>query len=370
MGGFAREAGMHIKRFLFFTLSLFLLLLCTVGSADSWMFVSDLLLPSDTEAFAQTLEAITREAARHEAVIFLGDNTNNGREEEHTAFLAFLGEVSTFTDVYVVPGNHDLSGKTTPEVFAARYAPYLDKAFESDSDSLSRAYRIGDRLLLAMDTNIFVPEQKMTRGGGVTEAQIAWAEAVLANVRPGTEIIGAGHYPLLPYTEGRDSTERAPEFVELLTQHDVLAWMCGHRHSNYTLHAASFRQINVGQPTGYPAWVGILEGDGEAMRYFVQPLYPEDSETFQSLKAAAHALGEQMAAGSLKDGEFAEDEEAIGWFVEAYMAEIDSTLAEKQEALRVHPGHAKWQKAVVRAVTRNGSLGSWKAKLRMCGRFI
>ena len=134
-------------------------------------------------------------------------------------------------------------------------------------------------------------------------------------------------------------------------------YFCGHRHSNYTLTLGGFRQINIGVPTGYPAWAGTVTDTDRFWHYRIRPLYDPESETGLQMKQAARALGERMAAGSLENTEYAGDEEAIDWFADAFMAEAESTIGQIRSELLARDGCAKWRKAKVRSVTREWILG-------------
>ena len=68
-------------------------------------------------------------------------------------------------------------------------------------------------------------------------------------------------------------------------------------------------------------------------------------------------LGERMASGSLEGTAYAGDEEAIAWFTEAFMAELDSSIGRRSAEFLAQPGCEKWRKAKVRAVTRDWILG-------------
>ena len=359
--GRATSRGSRLRRLCAAVLTLLLLIAGSAACGETVAMIADLHMSMDADAFRDTLQAIQDLAGQTDVLVFLGDNTNNGRTEEHTAFLAWLENLrkAAGKPVYVLPGNHDLTGDTTPEVFAARYARFgWEKAFDRDPGSASYAVMTPEgTCLLMLDTNAYSPDSRMTEYGEIRESVAAWTGKVLEALPAGTKILVCGHYPVLPFEEGRDSTRNGESLVRLLTSHGVMNYFCGHRHSNYTLTLGGFRQINIGVPTGYPAWAGTVTDTDRFWHYRIRPLYDPESETGLQMKQAARALGERMAAGSLENTEYAGDEEAIDWFADAFMAEAESTIGQIRSELLARDGCAKWRKAKVRSVTREWILG-------------
>ena len=349
------------RRWMLLMLVLLMTAQMTCVYAQTTAMIADLHLTADPDAFAGTLEAIEQIAADADGLIFLGDNTNNGRLEEHSTFLAWLDslEKKTGKPVYVIPGNHDLTGDTSPAVFAARYARFgREDAFEKDPDSASYAVMMrGGSCLLMLDTNAYDPSSRMTEYGETSPSLVSWAEKVLQSLPEGTDVIACGHYPLFPFGDGRDSTRNAQQLAAVLEKYGVQVYFCGHRHNNYTLFSDGLRQINVGVPTSYPAWAGTVTREGDHWHYRVAPLYDPKRSIWLEMKEGARMLGERMASGSLEGTAYAGDEEAIAWFTEAFMAELDSSIGRRSAEFLAQPGCEKWRKAKVRAVTREWILG-------------
>ena len=104
------------------------------------------------------------QAQRPDALVLLGDLTNDGRTEEHRALAALLEDVDrSGVPVYVLPGNHDL-WQADAAFFRETYASLgYDRAFSKDAASLSYAAALSpDLWLILLDT---VP-------GGSTEGEI------------------------------------------------------------------------------------------------------------------------------------------------------------------------------------------------------
>ena len=327
----------------------------SAAAGEDILFVADLHLGAERDP--EILQAIRTAAGDADTLVFLGDNTNNGRTEEHTAFLAFLSEMEKDNDcrLLVLPGNHDLSGSTNPDVFRARYGSYAgESAAFRDADSLSYAVLENGLCLLMLDMNVYDSDKRMTVGSKITQGVLEWTERVLKTLPEGTKVIAMGHHPLLPYA-GTDTTEGAQALVKCLKKYGVHVYLCGHRHNNYTLTEDSFRQITIGVPWSYPSWAGLLSTDARCYR--VLDLLDPEGETAKALHDAAYSMGASMAAGSLQGTAFENDEEAISWFREAFMAHLDSTLEASRSDLLQAPGCAKWRAADVRSVTKGWILG-------------
>ena len=367
MAGFlegAAEKASRMKkvlRLLICTAWMMLVLTASAAYAERMVLIADLHMTADRTAFETTLTAIERMGADSDVLVFLGDNTNNGKMEEHTAFLAYLESVQQTTGkkVYVIPGNHDLTGNTTPEAFAARYARFgWNEAFAKDPESASYAVMtLEGTCLLMLDTNAYDPKTRMTEYGETSKALVAWTRTVLEGLPEGCQTLVFGHYPLFPTDDGRDSTRNSGAMAEVLTRYHAAGYFCGHRHSNYTLHSDGLRQINVGVPTGYPAWAGSLEKEETAWHYCVMPLYDTNGDTWRQLAENARTLALRMGEGSLEPTEFAGDREAIEWFADAFMAQAEGRIEEEKTELLKRAGYAKWRKAQVRSVTKEWILG-------------
>ncbi len=334
-----------------------LLSLALSASADPALFLADLHLTTDTAAFGGTLESIRREAGACGPVIFLGDNTNNGRSAEHTAFLGFLGSMKPDTEILVIPGNHDLCGETSPEIFRARYHAFgWDQAFAADDESLSYAVLLDGVCYLMLDTNLYDPAQRMTLRGAISPSVLRFTGDVLTGLPESTPVIACGHHPLLPLEGETDLTENTSALVSLLERHGVTLWVSGHRHSNYTLASSVLRQVGVGTPGGYPAWAGLLE-KSDTWHYRVRSLIEKEPALLEQRRNEALALGRTMAEGSLKGTVSEGDEEAVSWFAEAFLSELEGTLSERRGEFLSRSGCEAWRRAEVRAVTRKWILG-------------
>ncbi len=81
--------------------------------------------------------------------------------------------------------------------------------------------------------------------GGISDAQFAWAEGVLADARAkGERVIVMGHYPLYP--KDMHNMWDDDRLVELLTSHDnVVLYLNGHNHAGNYGRAGSVHFLNM-----------------------------------------------------------------------------------------------------------------------------
>ena len=343
-----------MKKTLFTLLTLILLLAVDAVSAERLMTISDLHLTTNSAAFADVLDAMRSHAIQADAMLMLGDNTNNGRKAEHEAVAAFLSSVTDQgTPVYILPGNHDFSGALTREEWLAIYRSFgYDQAYSVDSASLSYTVRtVGGTVLLMLDLNVYDVHGVSDTTGGISKDILSWAEFALSQTRPNERVIACAHYPLLP--EETEAVPGSKELLALLDRYQTRLYLCGHRHVNDTASIPSLRQITVGVPTGYPAWAGMVHSEPEGFSYQVEPLFLETSERWQALRQSALSLSLAMASGSLQGTQFEEDQEAIQWFSDGFMAYTEGRMAAAASALRERPGKGKWEQATeIRSVTR------------------
>ena len=327
-------------------------------------FIADLHLTAQDASFVSVLRQIREHAAEHGTLILLGDTANNGRAEEHARILRCLKQVSgDGTEVYVLPGNHDLYAGFAPERFRELYADYgWKQAFSREPDGLSYAVMTGGVCLLMLDVNEYVPEKRMAMRGLVHPSTLAWLEELLPTLPAGTPVAACGHYPILPYVTGTDDTEGARELAETLRRHGVKLYLCGHRHANYTLSADGLRQIAVGTPTGYPAWAGVVQTVDGGFDYRTEAIPDPFGEEYRTMRDQAWKLGVRMGAGSLKGTPYEGDTEAIGWFADAFLAYAEGTIGARADELLADPGCKKWRQAEVKVITRDWILSQLEAR--------
>ena len=328
-------------------LHLTLLLTGSVGVAETLLVVSDLHLTGDSAVHQATLDALR--AADADAVILLGDSTNNAHAEEHAQVLAFLASLNV--PAYVVPGNHDVTLDISD--FIEMYRDYgWDQAFSRDADTASCAVMTaGGTCLLLMDTNAMPGH--VAPLGGISEATCAWVAHTLSGLPEGTPVVACGHHPILP-AERWTRTPGAGDLVEALG--GVKLYLCGHDHSFAAVKVDGLQQITVGQPQAYPGWAGTVEVTEAGIRWRVRQLY--DEAILQNMRNGMRTLAEGMARGTLVGTVHEGDEATVQWFAEAFELWITSRLDDDAcKRLLSEPGAEKWREIETKTVVKRWIFG-------------
>ena len=318
-----------------------LLMLLGAASAETFLVSSDFHLTGGGETPA--LRALR--TAEGDALILLGDNTNNSREGEHAQMLEFLETLGR--PAYVIPGNHDMTQLSAPD-FIRMYGDYgWNAAFSRDEGTASCAVMTpGGTCLMLIDTNRCEGGRLVSVNGDVSEATVAWVSKTLSALPEGTLVIACGHHPLLP-------DRLSPPLADALRAGGVKLYLCGHDHGFAAVEADGLQQITVGQPHAYPGWAGRLEITDKGVHWQTIPLYPEDDPDWQAMAAGAKALARDMAIGVLEGTRWAGDAEAIGWFCEAFEAMMTSQLTEATcERLLAAPAADKWREVETKTVVK------------------
>lgn len=341
-------------------LLLFVLLLCCAGTAfaERLLISTDLHISDNGEIQKTAMEQVLTFARQADVLVLMGDLANTGYPREHAQIVAALESVDTHqTEVYVLPGNHDLNGEATPAFFKECYHAFgYDQAFSMDPGGLSYAVMTrGGTCLLMLDTNAWDEQRRTVSHGETSDHLITWVKETLETLGD-TPVLVFGHHPLLPF-EGNDVTGNAEPLVSLLTACNANIYFSGHRHSNYSLHQGTWRQINVGIPWSYPAYVGLVTLD-QGIRYEAVTVFEERSDVLSMLREESFALARRMAEGSLEGTQYEGDEEAIAWFLSFFAASQRGQLKEHAEELKAQAGYLKWQKAEVRSAVKPWVLNS------------
>ena len=321
-----------MRKFIIFLL----VLLFGSGSAEAFLITSDLHVTREAHP---ALPAIQRDG---DAVILLGDSTNNAHAEEHAQILAFLESLGR--TAWVIPGNHDLTKALRPADFAEMYAAYgWDGAFSRDTASASCAAMAGRTCLILLDTNAFNEDGSVNPLGGVSEATVNWVREALASLPEGTPMVACGHHPLV-----NSSVTNRKALLETLREGGVKLYLCGHDHGFAAVEEGGLQQITVGQPQAYPGWVGRLEVTAEGFHWWVDPLCADESQAVRATE-----LGKNLARGTLKGTVHEDDEDAIAWFCEVFDRIQTSRLSDEAcERLLSDPAADKWREIETRTVVK------------------
>ena len=326
-----------MRRFIIIMLAL----LCGSCAAETFLVTSDLHVTREAHP---TLPILQRDG---DAVILLGDNTNNAHAEEHARVLAFLESLGR--EAWVIPGNHDLTKAFRPADFAAMYAAFgWDRAFSRDAASASCAAMAGRTCLLLLDTNAYGANGSIDPLGGVSDETVAWVRETLASLAADTPVVACGHHPLV-----NTGVKNNTALLEALRQGGVRMYLCGHDHGFAAVAEGGLQQITVGQPQAYPGWVGRLEVTDAGLHWRVDPLCADESQA-----ARAAELGENLARGTLKGTVHEDDEAAITWFCEVFDRILTSRLPDEAcERLLNDPAADKWREIETPTVVKKWVFG-------------
>ncbi len=331
------------------------------GAAESFLVISDTHITENGRDQAAVWDAVIKAAKGKDAVLLLGDNTNNSHPEEHDLVLAWVRRIreDTGAAVYLIPGNHDYTRPFGPRGFLNLYGAYgPQSAFSRDGATAGHAVMTEKgTCLIMLDTNLHDPSGSLPADGGIGGRTLTWIREVLSSLPDGTPVLVCGHHPILP--RARDArTPGAAALSNLLREYGAGLYLCGHDHGFGTVEAEGLRQITVGQPHMYPGCAGILERDGGAFTWRTQRLFSEGSVTFLGMRKDALSLGRQMALGALASTPYAHDEGAIEWYVSAYMlfAGGEMTKDESQRLLN-DENCEKWRSSETRTVVKSWIMG-------------
>ena len=351
-----------MKKALFFLLALGLLFgVFRTASGENLLVVSDLHLTEGSDALTPVLQALKETAQDADGLILLGDNTNNAKPAEHAAILQWAEEMAqeNGTEIYILPGNHDLRASFDQAEFARMYGSYgADSAFSRDASSASCAVITrGGACLLLMDTNGVNEAGGVLPNGAVSDAAVRWAEETLSALPEGTPVIACGHHPILPSAR-QSRTPGAEALANVLKAHGVSLYLCGHDHGFATVRKDGLRQIIVGQSQSYPGWLGTVTVEGEKLCWRVQSLFSQDSPMYLSLCSGAEALAQRMGAGTLKGTAYEDDPGAIQWFADAFLHFSGGDMTpELCEALLQDENCQKWREIETPTVVKDWILG-------------
>ena len=359
-----KRTGCFSMRKIIFLIAVFLaaaFLNTALSESESFLVLSDLHLTEEAQGRNDVLNAVIRAAQGRDAVLLLGDNTNNSHAEEHALVLEWAREIGqqTGAEVYIIPGNHDYSRYFGPEEFSARYRPFgRNRAFSRDTSSASYAVMTGKgNCLLMLDTNQFDRKHFVLPDGSIGEGTLDWVREVLAELPEGTPVLACGHHPILP-PEREARTPGARGLSQVLRAYGAGLYLCGHDHGFAAAEQEGLRQITTGQPHAFPGWAGILERDQGAFLWHTEQLYDEQSPFFIQLRENAASLGRPMARGTLEGTPYAEDEEAVEWFAAAFMLFAGGDMTQEKSArLLADENCRKWRLVETRTVVKDWIIG-------------
>jgi 3',5'-cyclic-AMP phosphodiesterase len=241
------------------------------------------------------LEEITSLSPRPELILVTGDLVCAGRGSELREYAELIADCPL--PAYALPANHDLWGEADEGAWLDIVGP-LRQSVEV----------CGVHILMWNDI------QRQPDGGwhaGLAEEQRAWLSRKMDCVSGGPLLL-AQHCPIL--RTGDDyhdqwSASNAPELLDLLARHDVLAMLTGHWHRNAEWTENGIRIINSGALCGwqynetpphfcFPTRPGyrLFHFDGETLRTFWRDGSYWDTDA-PSVQVAARDIGGAHTGG-------------------------------------------------------------------------
>ncbi len=223
---------------------------------------------------------------RFDRVIFSGDATALGFEEESARAAALLGVGGEALPGLAVPGNHDYCTYTAAAAgdFERHFGPWLTGE-RVDGLTYPFAQRVGPAWLVAV--NSAVPHWSPTDASGRVGAdQLRRLSMLLGRLEGGPRVL-VTHYPVRVAGGGPERRHHAlrdlDEVLAVARAGGVSLWLHGHRHDTYHHDATAevpFPVICAGSVTDRRHWsYGGYTLEGNRLRALVRG-YDEKTDRF------------------------------------------------------------------------------------------
>lgn len=215
-----------------------------------------------------------------EFVVFTGDLTCNGLKENHYEFSKKLAEIRNLgTDVYVIPGNHDIGNREAMYFKGDKYLSgdnisknkFVDiygnfgynQSISRDKDSLSYLVMATEDIwLLMLDATNEYPDQ----GGALSSATLKWIEKCYELAKEkNSKMIAVMHHSLIDHSQiiSKGYTLRnSQEALECFYKCEIEIVLTGHIHlqdikqktiDNHTIYDIATSSISI-----YPHQYGTM----------------------------------------------------------------------------------------------------------------
>lgn len=279
---------------------------------ESFAFIKETSAGKELDYPAQRMEALIWqiEKERPKLLLVSGDLTLNGEKQSAVELADYFQQIEQFgTQVYVIPGNHDISNgwarkfigddqeKTSqilPEDFQSIFSEmgYQD-AYTLDEHSLSYAVQpYTDLILLMLDTNVY--SQTEGKGappsnGRLEKETLTWIESVFEDAKKsGATVLPVLHHNLLEHNDFMTkgfTLDNNEEVKALFLKHDIPVVFTGHTHvqdiahEENTLYDVTTAAFSVMTPS-----IGKVTFDNDQVSYEKQAVDMEawTSETNQT----------------------------------------------------------------------------------------
>lgn len=255
-------------------------------------------IDTDSKVFEHSQElfdnAIVRIQQAHPDILLIpGDMTYNGELANHQYVATELDKlVAAGTQVFVVPGNHDIANQgacsylgehktPVPTISATEFTSlYAHMGYEAavlrEPDGLSYMVYPTDSLAIICLNSTLPNNKQQYSAGGLTEQTLSWAESAAAMAREDERyIIGMMHHPIVEHFNLH--TLVAPNYIanqvdtmpslssmqQRLSSADIQVMLTGHFHITSIQHADSLYDITTGSTCAYASpmrTISLYEG--------------------------------------------------------------------------------------------------------------
>lgn len=209
------------------------------------------------------MEALIWQVEKEQPNVLLvsGDLTLNGEKQSALDLAGYFQDIEQLgTQVYVIPGNHDISNgwarkfsgdnqEKTAQILPKDFQHIFSdmgytEAYSVDEHSLSYAVQpYTDLILLMLDTNIY----SQTEGKGappsnglLKDETLVWVESLLQEAHEsGATVLPILHHNLLEHNEFMTNgftIDNAPAVQELFIEYDAKVAFSGHTHVQDIAH--------------------------------------------------------------------------------------------------------------------------------------
>lgn len=230
---------------------------------ESYTFIKETSAGKELDYPAQRMEALIWqiEKERPKFLLVSGDLTLNGEKQSAVELADYFQQIEQFgTQVYVIPGNHDISNgwsrkfvgedqektdQILPEDFQSIFSDmgYQD-AYTLDEHSLSYAVQpYTDLILLMLDTNVY--SQTEGKGappsnGRLKKETLMWIESVFEDAKKsGATVLPVLHHNLLEHNDFMTkgfTLDNNEEVKALFLKYDIPVVFTGHTHVQDIAH--------------------------------------------------------------------------------------------------------------------------------------
>lgn len=285
--------------------------------ASDLHFLSDTLVSKENELYCkknltrdgrfqekdtEILEALKMKIKEEtpDYLVLTGDISFNGEKESHLALENSLEEILSYTQVLVLPGNHDImmnshaflhdevfsTPSVTPEEFMDIYEKMgYGNALFKDSLTLSYVYPLDSKhwgLLLDTTLNRYNAEynEQMT-SGELFPSTLNWIESVLKEAEEkGIDVLSFSHHNLLthhPSFEEFYTLRNAEELRNLYKKYHVSLNFSGHLHIQSIKQEDAFYDISSVSLLDYGNRAGILTIYENAYEYHAENVQKDEA---------------------------------------------------------------------------------------------